>query len=99
MPSEEQRHPLQGVRDLLGSYDLPNTFYLEAHQRLVDLFKSALKYIDLAEEDVKKSCSTLVEKYSTDLQMDIFDELMHLRKIQNSVFQQGAKLESFALLN
>lgn len=71
----------------------------EAHQELVDLFKPVLKYIDLEEEDLKQSCSTLVGKYSTDLQIDIFEELMHLRKIHISVFQQRTEIEPLALLN
>lgn len=63
------------------------------------LFRPILTYMSVDDEEVQKRSEYLVSKYKTDLNGQLGNEIILLRKIHSSVFNKTTELSPLALLN
>jgi hypothetical protein len=73
--------------------------HLEANKNICDLFSPVSKYISLSCNKLEEKSTKLIYKYSEDLSFHILEEILHIRKIHRSTFQNGTEIPPLMLMN
>ncbi|XP_054706880.1 52 kDa repressor of the inhibitor of the protein kinase-like [Uloborus diversus] len=71
----------------------------EEMKEICSLFKPILKYMSLDDEEVQKLSACLSSKYAIDLNSQLGNEIIHIRNIHSSVFNEVTELSPLVLLN